>query len=72
MTNNQLTRSVLTVRQSNSLLNLKARADANPNKTMLITAAQLKAMRTAYRALVAAGADLPEEVQKSAKQLGIV
>jgi len=74
MTNNELTRATLTKRQTTSLLKLKDRADAspNPNLTIKVTPANFAAMRKAYLALVAAGADISEEVQQSAKSIGLI
>lgn len=74
MTNNELTRATLTKRQTNSLLKLKDRVDEspNPNLTIKVTPAQLAAMRKAYLALVASGAELSEEVQQSAKNIGLI
>jgi hypothetical protein len=74
MTNNELTRATLSKRQTTSLLKLKDRADAspNPNLTIKVTHAQLAAMRKAYLALVASGAEISEEVQQSAKNIGLI
>jgi len=74
MTNNELTRATLTKRQTTSLLKLKDRVDAspNPNLTIKVTPAQLAAMRKAYLALVASGADISAEVQQSAKNIGLI
>jgi hypothetical protein len=73
MTNNELTRATLTKRQTNSLLKLKDRVDVTPpNLTIKVTQAQLAAMRKAYLALVASGADLSEEVQQAAKNVGLI
>ena len=74
MTNNELTRATLSKRQTTSLLKLKDRADAspNPNLTIKVTNAQFEAMRKAYLALVASGAEISEEVQQSAKNIGLI
>jgi len=64
--------NILNASQVNSLLNLKAKAEANPNKAIQISAAQLKAMRTVYAALVAENADIPDKAKKLAKQLNLV
>ncbi len=74
MTNYELTSATLTKRQTNSLLRLKDRVDAspNPNLTIKVTNAQLAAMRKAYLALVESGADLSEEVQQAAKNVGLI
>jgi hypothetical protein len=73
MTNNELTRATLTKRQTNSLLKLKDRVDVtSPNLTIKVTQAQLAAMRKAYLALVESGADISEEVQQAAKNVGLI
>jgi len=73
MTNYELTCATLTKRQTNSLLKLKDRVDVTPpNLTIKVTNAQFESMRKAYLALVASGADLSEEVQQSAKNIGLI
>ena len=65
--------NTLNASQVNSLLRLKAKAEDNdPNKVMQVSAAQLKAMRTAYAALVAANDNIPDRVKKLAKELNLV
>ena len=62
--------NALNARQTNTLLNLRAKAVAtNPNEVMQVTAAQLNAMRAA---LAVPGAELPAEAKKIAKQLGLI
>ena len=73
MTNYELTRATLTNRQTNSLLRLKDRVDVTPPNLMIkVTNAQLAAMRKAYLALVASGANISEEVQQAAKNVGLI
>jgi hypothetical protein len=69
MTNNEITRAVLSTRQVNSLLSL---ADCDSNQPVKLSNAQIKAMRTAYLAIVAAGAEVPEEVQQAARNLKLI
>jgi hypothetical protein len=64
--------NILNASQVNSLLKLKAKAEANPNKVIRISDAQFKAMRVAYAALVAANADIPDKAEKLAKELNLV
>ena len=74
MTNNEVTRSVLNTRQINSLLKLKQRADSAQHtaQTIKVSNAQLQAIRTAYLAIVASNAPIPEEIKQHAKNLGII
>ena len=63
--------SSLTARQLNSVRSLQRKVDTTPALHMRVSAAQHKAMQTAYSAVKASGLPIDPEMAKAAAQLGL-
>ena len=73
MTNNEITHSVLTPRESKELLALRNRAhraDKAGRPNIAVTEDQLQSMRNAFLAILASGNAVPERAIREAKALG--
>ena len=69
MTNEEITRAVLTPGENKSLLALQARAHKT-KRTIAVTEDQLQSMQNAFLAILAAGNTVPERAMQEARQLG--
>lgn len=69
-TNAEISHSVLTVRQANSLLNLQAKAERSGGYVR-ISPAQLNAMQIAWNAVRASGNPIPAEAYRQAAEIGL-
>ena len=70
MTNNEITRAVLTPRENKSLLALRARAHKTGRTHIAVTEDQLQSMRNAFLAILASGNEVSERAMQEAKALG--
>ena len=70
MTNDEITRAVLTPRENKSLEALKDRALKSGRTHIAVTEDQLQSMRNAFLAILASGNAVPERAMKEAKALG--
>jgi len=69
MTNEEITRAVLTPGENKSLLALQARAHKT-KRTIVVTEDQLQSMQNAFLAILASGNAVPERAMREAKALG--
>ena len=69
MTNDEITRAVLTPGENKSLLALRARANKT-KRAIAVTEDQLQSMQNAFLAILAAGNAVPERAMQEAKALG--
>jgi len=70
MTNDEITRAVLTPRENRSLESLRDRALKTSRTHMAVTEDQLQSMRNAFLAILASGNSVPERAMQQAKALG--
>jgi hypothetical protein len=70
MTNDEITRAVLTPRENKSLEVLRDRALKSGRTRIAVTEDQLQSMRNAFLAILASGNAVPERAMKEAKALG--
>jgi hypothetical protein len=69
LTNEEITRAVLTPGENKSLLALQTRAHKT-KRTIVVTEDQLQSMQNAFLAILASGNAVPERAMREAKALG--
>jgi hypothetical protein len=70
MTNDEITRAVLTPRENKSLEDLRDHALKSGLTHIAVTEDQLQSMQNAFLAILASGNAVPERAMKEAKALG--
>ena len=70
MTNEEITRAVLTPGENKSLLALRARAHKTKRTHIAVTEDQLQSMQNAFLAILASGNAVPERAMREARALG--